>query len=102
MDRSTFRLQTILASKTIVILLVQNHLDGFLRLARGADDEALVIFQDAEPILNVSSAVAEAVRRFQIGCIHQRRGSDFRDQLFFGIRFRTKNAVCSSRFRRLQ
>ena len=72
MDRSTFRLQAIPASKIIVILLVQDHLDGFLRLARGADDEALVILQDAEPILNVSSAVAEAVRSLQTCGIHQR------------------------------
>ena len=90
MDRSTFRLQTILASKTIVILLVQNHLDGFLRLARGADNEALVVLQDVKPILYVSGAVAEAARRFQTCCVHQRRGSYFRNQLFFGIGFRTE------------
>ena len=40
--------------------------------------------------MNVSSAVAEAARRFQTGCVHQRRGSDFRNQLFFGIGFRTE------------
>ena len=90
MDRSTFRLQAISAPKIIAILLVQNHLNGFLRLARGADDEALVVFQDVKPILNVSGAVAEAVRRFQTGYIYQRRGSDFRYKLFFGIRFRTE------------
>ena len=90
MDRSTFHLQAIPASKIIVILLVQGHLDGFLRLARGADNEALVVFQDVKPILNVSGAVAEAARRFQTGCVHQRRGSDFRYKLFFGIRFRTE------------
>ena len=73
MDRSTFRLQAIPASKIIVILLVQDHLNGFLRLARGADNEALVVFQDAEPILNVGGAVEEAVRRFQTSCVHQRR-----------------------------
>ena len=90
MDRSTFRLQAIPASKTIVILLVQDHLNGFLRLARGTDDEAFVVFQDAEPILNVSGAVAEAARSFQTGGVHQRRGSDFCNQFFFGIRFRTE------------
>ena len=83
-------MQTILAPKIIVILWVQDHLNGFLRLARGADDEALVVFQDAEPILDVSGAVAEAARSLQTGCAHQRRGSDFRNQLFFGIRFRTE------------
>ena len=90
MDRSTFRLQAISASKIIAILLVQDHLDGFLRLARGADNEALVVFQDVKPILYVSGAVAEAVRRFQTSCVHQRRCAYFCYKLFFGIRFRTE------------
>lgn len=90
MDRSTFRLQAIPASKIIVILLVQDYLDGFLRLARGADDETLVVFQDAKPILYVSGAVAEAARRFQTGGVHQRRCAYFCYKLFFGIRFRTE------------
>ena len=66
-------------------LLVQNQIDGLFGSARCADDEALVILQNLQPVLDVGGAVAEAAAGFQAHMIDQRCRAYLRDELFLEI-----------------
>ena len=70
--------------------LVQNQVDGFLRAARCAHDEALVILQDAQPVLDVGGAIAEAAGRFKSDVIDQRCCAYLCDELFLAVIFRSE------------
>ena len=70
--------------------LVQNQVDGFLRTARCAYDEPLVALQDAQPVLDVGRAVAEAAGRFKADVIHQCCRAYLCDELFLAVVFRSE------------
>ena len=70
--------------------LVQNQIDSLFCAARCAHDEPLVALQDAQPVLDVGGAVAEAAGRFKADMIDQRCRAYLRDELFFAVVFRSE------------
>ena len=68
-----------------MVLLVQDKIDGFFRLARCRYDEAFVAFQHLQPILDVGGIVAEAAGGFKPDVIDQRCRPDFCHQFFLAV-----------------
>ena len=53
------------------LIFTQDHLHSLLSPTGCADDQALVILQSVQPVLDVSRAVAEAVSRLQTDTVNQ-------------------------------
>ena len=70
-----------------LVCLSENQVHGFLSFARCADNEALVIPENLQPVLDVCCIIAEVAGGFKPCMIHQRGGSDFCDELLFTVGF---------------
>lgn len=63
----------------------QDQRHCFLRFSSGADDEAFIVLQDAQPILDVGCTVAEAVGCFQANMTHQGSSANLGHKFFLAV-----------------
>ena len=72
------------------MMLPQNQVHSLFGFSGCDDDEALVILQHLQPVLNVGCIVAEAVGGFKPHMVDQGRSSDFCDKFFLAVIIRTE------------
>ena len=72
------------------MLTIENPINGFLGFSGGADDQTLVVSQSLQPVLNVRYIIAEAVGSLDAAVADEGRSSEFGDQLFLAVCFRSK------------
>ena len=63
----------------------EDYVDSLFSFTCGADDEALIVLQHLQPVMNVGRAVAETPGGFKACVVDECRNSDFRDQFFFAV-----------------
>ena len=63
----------------------KHQADRLFCFAGCAHDEPFVIAQNLEPVLNVSSRIAETACRLKARVIDKSRSADFRNQFFLAV-----------------
>ena len=74
-------------------LEVQDHPHGLVRLGRGGNDQALVVVQGGQPVLDISRVVARAAGGFNADRVQDGGAADLGDQFLVGVGFAAEMVV---------